>query len=180
MIRPRRDEVNEWITKWITFLISVSTLQSQIISQTYLLNPFLLYPLRCRDCFFILIILETVGLLGRVISSSQGLHLNTGQYKYRINTCTYQTSMPFVRFEPTISASERAETVHELDRSATLTGSSDKRLLIYFRKHMLKSDSIWKYYYNMTRGLEAAVSESEPGVHCHPTVRWTYSQALQE
>jgi hypothetical protein len=38
--------------------------------------------------FFILIILQAVGLLGRVISSSQGSYLNTGQYKHRINTHT--------------------------------------------------------------------------------------------
>jgi hypothetical protein len=37
------------------------------------------YTLRCRG-FFILIILQTVGLLGRVISSSQGLCLNRGQH----------------------------------------------------------------------------------------------------
>jgi hypothetical protein len=69
-----------------------------------------------------MIILQTVGLLGRVISSLQGLHLNTGQHKQRINTDTYQTSMPCVRFEPTIPASERATTVYALDRSATVTG----------------------------------------------------------
>jgi hypothetical protein len=63
------------------------------------------YTLRCRGCFFILIILQTVGLLGRVISPSQGLCLNTGQHKYRINIYTYQTSMPCVGFEPTIPAS---------------------------------------------------------------------------
>jgi hypothetical protein len=32
--------------------------------------------------------------------------------------------MPWVVFEPTIPASERAETVHALDRSATVTGIS--------------------------------------------------------
>jgi hypothetical protein len=31
---------------------------------------------------------QLVGLLGRVISPSQGRYLNTGQHKYRINTCT--------------------------------------------------------------------------------------------
>jgi hypothetical protein len=36
-----------------------------------------------------MIILQTVGLLGRVISSSQGLYLNTGQHKYRINAYTH-------------------------------------------------------------------------------------------
>jgi hypothetical protein len=66
--------------------------------------------------FSFMIILQTVGLLGRVISSSQGLYLNTGQH---------QTSMPCVGFERTIPASERAKTVHTLDRSATVTGSDN-------------------------------------------------------
>jgi hypothetical protein len=34
---------------------------------------------------------------------------------------THQTSMPWVRFEPMITASERTKTVHALDRSATVT-----------------------------------------------------------
>jgi hypothetical protein len=66
--------------------------------------------------------LQTVGLLGRVISSSQGIYLNTGQHKHRINTYTYQTSKPYVGFGPTIPASKRAKTVHALYRSATVTG----------------------------------------------------------
>jgi hypothetical protein len=53
---------------------------------TYLIRSS--YTLRCRGCFFILIILQTVGLLVRVISSSQGLYLSTGQHKHRINTYT--------------------------------------------------------------------------------------------
>jgi hypothetical protein len=56
-----------------------------------------------------------------VISSSQGFYLNTGQHKNRTNT--YQTSMPCVGLELAIPASERAKTVHALDRSATVTGS---------------------------------------------------------
>jgi hypothetical protein len=67
-------------------------------------------------------ILQMIGLLGRVISSSQSLDLNTGQHKHRINAYTYQTSMPCVEFEPTIAVSKRAKTVHCLDRSATVTG----------------------------------------------------------
>jgi shikimate 5-dehydrogenase len=70
-----------------------------------------------------MIILQTVGLLGRVISTSQGLYLNTGQHKHRINTCTNQTFMLCVGFEITIPVSERAKTVHALDRLATVTGS---------------------------------------------------------
>jgi hypothetical protein len=58
----------------------------------------------------------------RVISSSKGLYLNTWQHKHRINTYTHQTSMPWLGFEPTIPASERANTVHPLDRSVIVTG----------------------------------------------------------
>jgi hypothetical protein len=73
----------------------------------------------CPLIFSFMIILQTVGLLGRVISSSQGLCLNTGQHKHRINAYTHQTSVLWVGFEPTIPASERAKTVHALDRAAT-------------------------------------------------------------
>jgi hypothetical protein len=38
---------------------------------------------------------------------------------------TRQTFMPQVGFEPTITASERAKTVHDLDRPATVTGLMD-------------------------------------------------------
>jgi hypothetical protein len=64
---------------------------------------------------------HSVGLLGRVISSSQGLYLYTNTEK-RTYTHKHQTSMPWVWFEPTIPASERAKTVHALDSSATVTG----------------------------------------------------------
>jgi hypothetical protein len=46
--------------------------------------------------------------------------------------------MPLVEFEPTIPASERAKTVHALDRSATVTGMPT----VYTsrtQKHMLKN-----------------------------------------
>jgi hypothetical protein len=79
-------------------------------------------PLSPGLWFSFMIILQTVGLLGRVISSSKGLYLNTGQHKHRINTYTHQTSMLCVGFESTIPASERAKTVHALDRSDTVTG----------------------------------------------------------
>jgi hypothetical protein len=64
---------------------------------------------------------QTVGLLGRVISPSQGLSLNTGQYKQRINGYTRQTAMLELGFEPTIPASKQENTVHALDRAATVT-----------------------------------------------------------
>jgi hypothetical protein len=52
------------------------------------------YTFMASRLFLILIILQTVGLLGGAISSSQSLYLNTGQHKHRINTYTYQTSNP--------------------------------------------------------------------------------------
>jgi hypothetical protein len=65
---------------------------------------------------------QSVGLLGRVISSSQGLYMYTKTEK-RTHTHTHKhwISMPWVGFEPLIPASERAKTVHALDRSATVT-----------------------------------------------------------
>jgi hypothetical protein len=68
-------------------------------------------------------ILQTVGLLGRVFSSFQGLYLNTGQHKHRVDTYIYQTFMLFVGFEPMTPASERGKTVHALDRIDRLVTS---------------------------------------------------------
>jgi hypothetical protein len=73
---------------------------------------------------------QTVGLLRRVISPSQGRYLHTGKHKHRINAYTHQTSMPWGGFEPTIPASERAKTVHALDGAATVTG-----LLSHMKKY---------------------------------------------
>jgi hypothetical protein len=38
--------------------------------------------------------LQAIGLLGRVISQSQGRYLHTGQHKHRINAYTYQHPCP--------------------------------------------------------------------------------------
>jgi hypothetical protein len=62
---------------------------------------------------------QSVGLLRRGIGPSQGRYLRTGQHKQNKST---QTSMPQVRFEPTIPVFERAKTVHALDRAATVIG----------------------------------------------------------
>jgi hypothetical protein len=69
--------------------------------------------------FSYLIYTQSVGLLGRVISPSQGRYLHTGRHKQKKRT---QTSMPWVGFESTIPAFERAKTVHALDRAATAIG----------------------------------------------------------
>jgi hypothetical protein len=63
--------------------------------------------------------IQSVGLLGRGISPSQGRFLHTGQRKQNKRT---HTSIPQVGIEPTISVLERAKTVHVLDRAATVIG----------------------------------------------------------
>jgi hypothetical protein len=62
-----------------------------------------------------------MGLLGRVISPSQGryLHRTTQTQKKR-----GQTSMPRVGFETTIPVFERAKTFHALDRATYVIGPS--------------------------------------------------------
>jgi hypothetical protein len=110
--------------------------------------------------FSFMIILQTVELLGRVISSSQGLYLNTGQHKHRINTYTYQTSIPWVGFEPTILASERAKVVHVLDRSATVT-------------------ALFEVYSNITRSLSpSAISLTILISSYHKTRWWVYGMQV--
>jgi hypothetical protein len=69
--------------------------------------------------FSFLDVRQSVGLLGWVISLSQGLYLYTNTEKRTHTNTTHP--IPWVRFEPTIAASERAKTVHALDRSATVT-----------------------------------------------------------
>jgi hypothetical protein len=64
-----------------------------------------------------LILRHSVGLLGRVISPSQGRYLIQTHNKHK------QTSMHRVGFEPTIPGLERAKTVHGLDRAATVIGT---------------------------------------------------------
>jgi hypothetical protein len=46
------------------------------------------------------------------------------------NKCT-QTSMPWVAFEPTVPAFERAKTVHTLDRASTVMGSVKRSLYTF-------------------------------------------------
>jgi hypothetical protein len=76
--------------------------------------------------FSFLIYTQSVGLLGRGISTSQCRYLHTEQRKYKINAHRHP-SMPQVGFEPTIPVFERAKTVHvfvrprgHCDRPSTL------------------------------------------------------------
>jgi hypothetical protein len=55
------------------------------------------------------------------ISPSQGLYLHAEQHKHRINAYRH-ISMLLVVFEPAIPVFERAKTVQDLDRAATVIG----------------------------------------------------------
>jgi hypothetical protein len=74
---------------------------------------------------------QSVGLFWRVISPLQGRYINTEHHKHRTNPYTHQTFMPWVGFEPTIPESERARTVHALDRVATVIGKQKNTRDIY-------------------------------------------------
>jgi hypothetical protein len=69
----------------------------------------------------VIIFKQTVGLLGRLISPSQGRYLHIGQHKHKINAYTHQIFMHSLGFEPTIPAAERAKTIYALDGAATQT-----------------------------------------------------------
>jgi hypothetical protein len=83
------------------------------------IHQWLYSPLLGPGLFFSFVIFftQTVGLLGRVISTSQGRYLHTGQHKQNKRTETFR---PSVGFEPMISAFEGAKIVHALDRAATV------------------------------------------------------------
>jgi hypothetical protein len=69
---------------------------------------------------------QSVALLGRVISSSQGLYLYTNTEK-RTHTHTHtNTKHPCPKWD----SNPRAKTVHALDRSATVTGGETVHTVI--------------------------------------------------
>jgi hypothetical protein len=78
-----------------------------------------------------------------VFGSSQGLYLNTGRHKYRLNTQTYKTTMPFMGFQPMIPDSERAKTVHALDHSAIVIAYEQKMEDIFFLICLVGVESNW-------------------------------------
>jgi hypothetical protein len=73
--------------------------------------------------FSFLLYTQSVGFLERGISPSQGLYLHTEQHKTQKKP--NQTSMPLVRFEPTIPVFQRTKTLHALDSAATVLGTNE-------------------------------------------------------
>jgi hypothetical protein len=71
-------------------------------------------------CSFVIFFWQTVGILGRVISPSQGHYLHTGQHKHRINA--HPDILALSGIPTHVSSVERAKIVHAVDRAATVTG----------------------------------------------------------
>jgi hypothetical protein len=80
--------------------------------------------------FSFLIYIQSVGLLGRVSSPSQGRYLHKEQHKLNKRT---QTFMPRVEIETMIPVFERAKTVHALERGATLIDCPMYKLVKIFQ-----------------------------------------------
>jgi hypothetical protein len=102
-----------------------------------LLLVFLLLPLEHRASVKRFVSLQffnlrqSVGLLGRVINSSQARYLTQTQNKHR------QTSKLWVGFEPTIPVFERAKTFHALDCAATVIGYTG----------LICNNRLWQWYF---------------------------------
>jgi hypothetical protein len=76
-----------------------------------LIHQWLYNPLLGPDLFFSFVIFftQTVGLLGRVISPSQGRYLYTGQHKHRINAHTDIHVLNGIRTPQSPCSSERRQ-----------------------------------------------------------------------
>jgi hypothetical protein len=113
-----------WITSHKTVVV-IHIIYLQGFLDTLLLNYYFFIslwfysPLDLGRFLSFLIYTQSVGLLGRGISPSQGRYLHTKEHKHRISA---ETSMPWVGFETTIPVFERAKTFHALDRAATVIG----------------------------------------------------------
>jgi hypothetical protein len=119
IIKTTPNRASFWAEIWMRDLLNIHSFIND--STALLLGPGLFFS-------FVIFFTQTVGLLERVISPSQGLYLHkttTQTQNKRIHTHTHthtQTSMLRVGFEPTIPASKWAKKVHALERSATVIG----------------------------------------------------------
>jgi hypothetical protein len=83
--------------------------------------------LQFRNLFFT----QSVGLLGRVISPSQGRYLHTRQHKHRINTYTDIHALSGIRsHDPSVRASEDSSCAATVIGITKLQQSNTKSKLI--------------------------------------------------
>jgi hypothetical protein len=138
------------------FNISLSSTHSKwpssfMLSDQNFVWPYCLFHACCMPAdqgpgllFSSLIILQTVGLLGRVISSSQGLYLNTGQHKHRINAYTPNIhALSGIRtHDSSVRASENSSCLRQ-------SGYCDRPLWshTFENNHPSKSCVLWKSNY---------------------------------
>jgi hypothetical protein len=87
--------------------------------------------------FSFLISSKSIGLLGRVMSSSQGPCLNTGQHKHRINTYTHTPDIHALSGILTHDHSVRAS---EDDSCLKPLGCRDRHFTFYYLINYLRAD----------------------------------------
>jgi hypothetical protein len=111
-----------WEKKWICSSLERYLVLSHSCQKKCLLVLLLLLPLgnkalvkRFASLQF-LNLRKSVGLLGRVISPSQGRYRKQTKNKHK------QISMPWLGFEPAVPVFERAKTIHASGRAATVIG----------------------------------------------------------
>jgi hypothetical protein len=96
-----------------------------------------LQPLLGPGLFFssIIIFTQTVGLLGRVMTPSQGRYLHAGQHKHRINSYTYIHVLSWIRtHDPSVLASEDSSCLRP-------------------RGHCDRQEAIWNYKMHGSRRI---------------------------
>jgi hypothetical protein len=108
---------------------------------------------------FVIFFTQTVGLLGRVISPSQGLYLNTGQHKHRINAHTDIHVLSGIRIhDPSFRTSENSSCLRPRGHCVRPKLKSVKEFL-----HMKTVTEIchWKFNRNYEHGeIKCAVDYS--------------------
>jgi hypothetical protein len=116
-------QIHEYTTPWntiVTLRISRSqVMHSRDLSVRLSLKPFFFFNGSTAPCWALAsfslswLFLQTVGLLGRVISSSQGFYLNTGQHKH-IHTPNIHTLCWIRTHDPSLRASEDSSCLRPL------------------------------------------------------------------
>jgi hypothetical protein len=84
-------KLNENVSTLLSLYVRAFTLSALSLPSidSYFIHQWLYSPLLGPGLFsFVIFFTQTVGLLGRVISPSQGRYLHTGQHKHRVNAHT--------------------------------------------------------------------------------------------
>jgi hypothetical protein len=103
-------------TVLIIFSMTGSCLDGNSFIHQWLYDPLLVPGLSFCSIFFFIFFTQTVRLLGRMISPSQGRYLHTGQHKHIINSHTDIHALSGIRtHDPNVRASEYSSCLRPRD-----------------------------------------------------------------